>query len=307
MATAYLTCPESNPHARWKLPARSIRRLTLPRCGPRLTLASVLGSLGTGAYADLPLTLEEVIAKKDEVTVELGFDYGNFYNSDFSQEVNQDALSLSFGMRYGLASTTEIYGSLRGAVNQARDTAPRGGDRGHTSGRQWDSLTIGLNHRFSSDNKSPALLGYLQTEALENPSHTKNNRPIHFRTWSAGIITYRRLDPVVFSLSSGFRYNAERNMGGVENVAPWGVIYVSPKINLALNAETSVSWGARWSHKSGKRVGGETQEINVTQTSLLLGTAYAVSKRVTLHFDLSADISGRGGSNVGMLLRYTFG
>jgi len=306
MASANLTCPVSIPHTRWNLPVRSAGHLKPKRCGSRLTLAVMLCSLGTVAHADLPLTLEEVIAKKNELTIELGFDYGNIYSSDFTREINQDVLSMSFGMRYGITSTTEIYGSVRGAAHQARSSIPRGGDRGHANGVQWNSLTIGLNHRFSPDNKTPALLGYLQTEAVENSSPTGNNRFIYGKTWSFGVVTYRRVDPVVFSLSSGFRGSWKRNTGESRSVLPGNIFHVSPKLNLALNAETSVFLGARWSHKNGKREGEETVDINATQTSLLLGAAYAVSKRSTLHFDLSADISGRGGANMGTLLRYTF-
>ena len=213
---------------------------------------------------------------------------------------------MSFGMRYGITSATEIYGSVHCAAHQARSSVPRGGDRGHANDMQWNSLTIGLNHRFSPDSETPALLGYLQTEAIENASRTKNSHVIYGKTWSIGVITYRRVDPVVFSLSTGFRRRFPRNTGESRVVSPGNVFHVSPKLNLALNAETSVFWGARWSHKNGKREGEETVDINATQTSLLLGAAYAVSKRSTLHFDLSADISGRGGANMGTLLRYTF-
>ena len=96
MANANHTRPESIPHTLWNLPVRSTGRLKPNRCGSRLLLATVICSpLGTAAYADLPLTLEEVIAKKDEVTVELGFNYGNLYTGNFVEEVNQDVLSMS--------------------------------------------------------------------------------------------------------------------------------------------------------------------------------------------------------------------
>jgi len=273
------------------------------------------------AQADLPLTLEEVIAKKEEVTVEIGFDYGNLYTSDFMEEANQDTLSMSLGTRYGLTDSTEIYGKVRGVAYQARSAVKHGGDRDSMNGARWTRLSIGINHQFSPDNEPPALLGYLQTNVLENPSPTKNNRAVSSKTWVVGMVTYRRIDPVVLSLSSGFQYNPGRDTGdptvdaqdnedeGTEAptaVTPGNIIFVSPKLNLALNAETSVSWGVRWSHKVGKRVGGETIGMNATQTSLLLGAAYAVSKRATMHFDVSADISGRGGGNAGALLRYTF-
>jgi len=213
---------------------------------------------------------------------------------------------MSLGMRYGLTSTTEIYGSMRGAAQQARSSFSKGSERSHANRVQWDSLTIGINHRFSPDNETPALLGYLQTEAIENASLTENNRVIYGKTWSIGIITYRRIDPVVFSLSSGFRKSWKRNTGDSVMVIPGNIFHVSSKLNLALNAETSVFWGARWSNKNGSRLVGGSKDISATQTSLLLGAAYAVSKRSTLHFDLSADISGRGGGNLSTLLRHTF-
>jgi len=116
-------------------------------------LAMAICSLGTVAHADLPLTLEEVIAKKDEVTVEIGFDYGNIYSSDFTREINQDVLSMSFGMRYGITSATEIYGSVHGAAHQARSSVPRGGDRGHAN----DMQMIGRSCRLTFTAEKAAL------------------------------------------------------------------------------------------------------------------------------------------------------
>lgn len=160
---------------------------------------------------------------------------------------------------------------------------------------------------FYPDNDTPALLGYLQAEIIENATVTNQPHAVYGKTWEAGVTTYRRVDPVVFSLSAGFRYSRSRDMNGVtETITPGNTVRLSAKMNLALNAETSIFWGVRWLYRNGTEVGGEPVEISATQTSLLFGGAYAVSNRATLHFDLAADISGRGGSNLGTLLRYTF-
>jgi len=275
--------------------------------GFRLALAvAFYFALGTAAHADLPLTIEDVIAKEHELTIELGFDYGNLYTSDFVEKRNQDLLSTTLGIRYGLTPRTEIYGGIRGNANQTRVSTGR--VRSHASnGLQWRSLTIGLNHRFSPDNDTPALLGYLQSEVIENATFTNQPHAVYGKTWEAGVTTYRRVDPVVFSLSAGFRYSRSRDMNGViGTITPGNTVRLSAKMNLALNAEASMFWGTRWSYQSGMQMGGHPIEINATQTSLLLGGAYAVSPRTTLHFDLSADISGRGGGNLGTLFRHTF-
>jgi len=267
-----------------------------------VVLLATAFTLGTSAHADLPLTIEDLIVKENETTLEIGLNYGGLYTSNWIEKTNQDVLSMSLGVRHGLTPNTEIYGSIRGSANQKRIS--EAGVFSNTNGQQWDGVSFGINHRFSPDNETPALLGYLQTELIENAK--PYGRPwLCGRTWEVGLSTYRRLDPVVVSLSSGFRYNLLRNSEDHEAVNPGNSLRISSRINLAMNAEISVFWGARWIYRKATKLRDEPIEINATQTSFLFGGAYAVSDRTTLHFDLAADISGRGGSNLGTLLRYT--
>ena len=77
---------------------------------------------------------------------------------------------------------------------------------------------MGLNHQFKPDNATPALLGFAEIALSER----MRNDSASFKSAMFGLTTYKAIDPVVFSLTAGYRFNQTRKELGGEKHAPHG-------------------------------------------------------------------------------------
>lgn len=84
------------------------------------------------AYADLPLSLADILLDKKEIRFEIGLDYYNAYSS---YDTNSH-----LGIRYGINNDIEVYG-------RATDT---------------NNFTLGLNVQLSPDKDTAALTGFAE-------------------------------------------------------------------------------------------------------------------------------------------------
>jgi len=67
---------------------------------------------------------------------------------------------------------------------------------------------MGVNHQFKKDDATPALLGFAEAAALEEHQGTPNS----FKSWMVGFTTYRAIDPVVFSFTTGYYLQPLRHL-----------------------------------------------------------------------------------------------
>ena len=129
MATAHLTCPVTDRHTlckpSYKLScnpsARSLQRLPLPRCGPRLALAVMFCPLSMAAQADLPLAVESLLTDKGKLKLNLSLAYSN---NTVARLFNSDVMVGAATLRYGLTGKTEIY--ARGSSQYSNSRATTG-------------------------------------------------------------------------------------------------------------------------------------------------------------------------------------
>ena len=251
-------------------------------------------ALAGPCQADLPLMIDDLLTPEESLRFELGVGYAN-QNRDY---YNQDAFALQLGIRYGVLANTELYGKLTGRGSQLRQPLSRPRSSGwQLQGRH---LTLGVNHRFSPDTDTLALLGFLDVLAVENIRESGAPKLIHARTWRAGVSTYRRIDPVVLSLTVVYRYAGSRWVGG-EKVDPGDLVSLAPSLSFAINDAVSVSGGLDFSYQ-----GQSTEEgsMPTTQTGLTLGVSTVISRRLVAHMAVYTDISGGAGSQVNLQFSY---
>jgi len=265
-----------------------------------LTIAFCTVATTTPGWADLPLMVEDLITPEKSLRLELGVSYTNL-NRDYGYERhNRDGLFSQLGIRYGVLPGTELYGKLMGGGSQLRrrvlDTTSNSGWqlRGH-------SVKLGINRRFSPDTDTPALLGFLEVLAVENVSESGAPKIVHAKTWRAGLTTYRSIDPVVLSLTAGYRYAGPRRIPEQGTVDPSDHLFLAPSLSFAINDAISVSGGLAFSLQ-GKST--EAGSLPMTQTGLTLGISHAISQRLTMHTAVYTDISGGGGSQVNAHFTY---
>jgi|GEM_PF-7057567 len=129
MANANHTFLDPVPHTRWNLPLRSAEYFRPNRCGSRFALAVMLCSLGSGASAELPLAVEDLLTDKGKIRMNTSVTYHNGFSESAAYEevplragkvayvpmptasirANSDILVGTLSLRYGLTGDAEIY------------------------------------------------------------------------------------------------------------------------------------------------------------------------------------------------------
>ena len=167
-----------------------------------------------------------------------------------------------------------------------------------------EDLALGVNHQFSSDNDTPALLGFAENLVVENTAKNKSDF-VHGKTGKIGFTTYRGIDPVFLSLTAGYRYAASREINE-QSVNPGDVLFINPNLAFAINNEVTLTSGVKFRFKGKHKVDNLAQGMRTSETNLNFGIGYAASKKLTYVFNIGADISGNNGTKAGFNILYKF-
>jgi len=294
----------------------------------------MMASAGPG-WADLPLMLEELLTEEKTVKLHFGVTYNNSLQKT-SELYNLDQAISRFGIRYGATSNTEVYSRITGACSETR--IGRTEEIDHANACQWRNLVAGVNHRFSPENDTPALLGFIETELIENVGFSNTQELVNGKTWHAGLTAYRSIDPIVLSLTAGYNYTAPRKIasfGALGKIDTGDTVYLEPSLSFAANDQVSIFGGFRLNYRNKKRIDqsrvrlcdhyGDPSTLSwglfmnkefrdcssifknnmpTTRTDLLSGVSFAPTEKLTLHSNVRVDISGDTGSSVGIDMTY---
>ncbi len=274
------------------------------------------------SYAELPLAIEDLITDKGLFKLDLTFSYTNAdrKNIDTKEPItvqtsatsfttipsiigesygNSDTLVGTLGLRYGIMAKTEFYGRFSYLKNTTRITDLDG----TTSSSESDFAEswIGFNCQFKQENGTPALLGFLETAlSEEHKDHSTS-----FKSWMAGLTGYKAIDPVVFSLTVGYRFNQEHKANGVQH-KPGYLLLLNSSIAFAVNDRVTTSTGVQWTNQDTDKYDGISQGSRRTKTDLLLGVGYGFSKESIINFTLIANVSGQDGATLMLNCMHTF-
>lgn len=296
-----------------------------PMIKERSLIAVLLcASIAPAAYADLPLTIEELLTAEKRWRADVGIVYANSDRRNVDSRFNtiqigpgqyisvpvvvgqarqnMDLFALSSSVRYGLSLDTELYGRL-GAVAQSVRTLDADGPASDSSEKFSDGW-IGVNHRLANDADTPALLAFIELAVDENVA-AEGNELAHGKSAMIGLTTYRATDPLVLSLTTGYRYNAMRDVGG-QRIDPGDLLFINPSIGFAVNHEVTLTSGLQWRWQQRDEVDGQYLGIRTTKTQLELGMGYAWSKQLTLQVNSRSDVTGDGGAEIGVTFLYKF-
>ncbi len=152
----------------------------------RIFLSALPAILPLSAYADLPLTIEDIITDKGKWKMETSLTYLNSENSRAALAApvyiqtgatsfiripteiqengsNTDMLAGTLGLRYGLTGNTDIYGSGSYLWHEERKLD----GNGKTRNKRMSDISAGISHTFLKDDKNPALIGFLESTVYE--------------------------------------------------------------------------------------------------------------------------------------------
>lgn len=276
----------------------------------------------TMAQADLPLTVEDLITDKGKVKLDVSLAYANSDRRGIStaepitvqtgpasfvtlptvigeSQGNSDVLAGTLGLRYGLTAKAETYARASYLYTNRR-SSDVSGIHSERDGRFADAW-VGVNYQFKHDDDTPAVLGFVEVALREK--HRESSR--FFKSALLGITTYTAIDPVVFSLTSAYRFNQSRRDGNI-GYQPGNLFLLNPSVAFAVNDRVTLTTGVQWTSRSADKLDGKAQSFRRTSTDLLLGVGYGMTKVSTLNVTFTANASGSNGADLRLNWLHTF-
>ena len=173
-----------------------------------------------------------------------------------------------------------------------------------TPAQRFSEFVIGVNHQFSQDEDTPALLGFAELSFIENTAIDGTDL-IFGKTWQVGFTIYRIIDPVVLSLTTGYRYARSRDVND-QTLNPGDLLFINPSVGFAVNNEVTLTGGLVLKFRGRDQIEGNNLGLRTSQTDLEFGLGFAPSDSITLNFNVLANISGNTGAQTGFNLLYKF-
>ncbi len=216
------------------------------------------------------------------------------------QHTVTDLIIYGASASYGLTENTEF--SVRASASSSYFRSESAAGTIASNDSRFSDAWLGLSHRFDTGRESASLFGFAQTAFAEN-SNVSGTNIVSGKSWLMGVTSYRKVDPMLFSITAAYQYSMDRNTDrGV--LDPGDVIAIDPSVSFLANPDVTLSLGTSWSSRQGDTRDGGPQSIRITQMSLNVGVGYAWSENTLLFFNTNADISGAGGASVSLSFLY---
>lgn len=286
------------------------------------SVVAMLAAWSASAFADLPLTVEDLITDKGKVKLDVSLAYANSDRQGVStgepitvqtgptsfvtlptvigeSQGNSDALVGTLGLRYGLTGKAEIFARTSYLTSSARTSDVSGTSK--SSDSRFADAWAGINYQFKKDDDTPAVLGFAEVALREKHARSSSS----FKSALVGITTYKAIDPVVFSLTTAYRFNQSRQDGDT-NYKPGNLLLLNPSIAFAVNDRVTLTTGMQWANRQADKWDNKTQGFRRTSSDLLLGVGYGISKGSTLNLTFKSNVSGSSGADLRLNWLHTF-
>lgn len=287
----------------------------------RIFLSALPAILPLSAYADLPLTIEDIITDKGKWKMETSLTYLNSENSraalaapvyiqtgatsfiPIPTEIqengsNTDMLAGTLGLRYGLTGNTDIYGSGSYLWHEERKLD----GNGKTRNKRMSDVSLGISHTFLKDDKNPALIGFLEGTLYEK----SRGKASSGKSWLIGATTYKAIDPVVLSLTAAYRINGSKTLSSNTKYKAGNYWMLNPNISFAANDRISLTGGIQWLGKQPDRLDGKKESARNTSTYAHFGAGFGFTKTTALNASARFNVSGQSSSELKFGVQHTF-
>ena len=288
----------------------------------RTLLALSILSTAISAHADLPLTVEDRITDKGKFKFDLSLTYANadrqgvFAGEPITVQTgptsfvtlptligeslgNSDSLVGTLGLRYGLTGKAEIFARTSYWTSNSRSSNITG--TSESSEDRFADAWAGINYQFKKDDDTPAVLGFAEIALREQHENSSSS----FKSALVGITTYKAIDPVVFSLTTAYRFNQNRQDDD-KDVKPGNLFLLNPSIAIAVNDRVTLTTGMQWTNRQADQWDGTAQGFRRTSSDLILGVGYGIAKGDTVNTSFKLNASGQAGAELRTNWLYTF-
>lgn len=267
-------------------------------------------------YADLPLTVENLIAERGKTTFELGLTYGNnkineadvggyipvqISNTSFiniptsfnNEKIQNEFLIATIGTKYGIVKNLD-FGLKANLLYKSNRYLSTETVNESSSDLDIADITLGTNYQFLQDSKSPAIVGFIEAIAFERGEHRNN----YFSGWLLGLTTYRSYDPIVLSLTTGYKHSLSREVDGDSDYKPSDLFFLNPQIAFAANDRISLIGGFNFKILGDQELDNRVIERKRNNLDYIFGMGYGISDTSSLNlittirqdFDNSSEI-----------------
>ncbi len=265
-----------------RLYSRELYKITIYCAG--LFLLLIFSPISS--FAELPLTVEELLTKQNQWKIETGLVY--------SDQTYTDALLTTLGLRYGWSADTEFYTRVGLVGSWSRIEAIEGIKRDVS--RQTKDVWLGVNYKLKNESSTFGSLVFLEAAAAENIA-SKGNDWVYARSWRGGATIYKTNDPVVMVGTAIVGYNRLFSNDKGERINPGEFILLNPMFYFTANNEITLGAGVSLNLRGASKTNDKTIGTATTTTKLNFSFTYAASKASTYTFSTSSDVSSYKGSD----------
>lgn len=276
-------------------------------------------------HADLPLTVDDLLADKNRFKLDTDLSYYNHHRSSVATQgfemvdlgqgrtlympslgeshSNTDSVIMGLGLRYGVSDRLEVGIKGNGIYRYARHQS--GSELGSTSDNYLNDISISTQYQLTKNHKKfPDSLVFGELSVYDNTQGLKRKNA---SSALVGFTTYTVNDPIVLSLTGTYQYQPRRetNTGGHVDLGDTATLNGS--VGFAVNPDITLTGGVGVRHKWADKGELGKLENNSTQTTLNLGLAYAMTARSNLTANVRTPISGDGGSTLSVGLTSKLG
>ena len=278
-------------------------------------IVSLVLTISAPAWADLPLTVEDLISDKGKFKLELSGSYSNRNTRQVSSgdylfiptgatsfvavpqvvgesRTNADTVVGTMGLRYGVTKNADIYTRFS-YLNQSSRSLDVHGDISKNRESYFSDAWAGVNYELVKEGAKPALLGFAEVALREKHQHNSAS----LKSAMLGITTYKAIDPVVFSLTTAYQMGKSRK-DGTQMYKPGNLWFISPSVGFAVNDRVTLTTGMQWATRQPGAWDGTARSYRATTTDLTLGVGYGLEKGESLNLTLKSNLSGGEGADL---------
>lgn len=263
-----------------------------------LCLLAILFS--SNLYADLPLTVENLISDKGKVTLESSLIYGNSKAKDIqvlgsipvqvgtnayislptqfgNSELQSDYLVASVGAKYGISKKADIGIRVNGIYHSQRNLNLEA----EQSRKNTDLSDISLtgSYQILNDDKYPAIVAFSELGLIEK----RQNKNTHFSNLSLGLTTYRSYDPVVLSLTAGYKHYLNKTVNQYK-IQPSNILFINPQVAFIANDRVSLLAGVNFRYIGTQKIDDTVSSKQRNDTDFNFGVGYGLNNHANLTF-----------------------
>ena len=141
-------------------------------------------------------------------------------------------------VRYGLTSRSELFARGSAVYTHTRTTDGITGLTTAVDDARFLRVVAGVNYQFLEEGKRPGLVGFADVALSENVAFT-GSEFVFARSGMVGLTAYKVIDPVVLSLTGGWRPAFSRDVSGIR-VDPRDILFLAPALSFAVNNEVTL-------------------------------------------------------------------